>query len=426
MRYSYAGMMVTLALLLGACDHELDMRGGLFGAPPVAAQTPPVRTTFVPDGKTQISVAAAPMTQVPFPSSRYPRGKGKPWQTMHEDGYVGSLADACILGGLTSAQCTKYERMVSSGQCRVMILPNGVVLDRLIFSKSGKHFYDAQALVDLQNPISRDATVCDIGGGIIFGRVHGCNNYFRVNGTLRHAPQAVAPPPKPKPQAVAPAPSVAPQPEPAPVIRAPARAQTGGCQRELPGDMPSGTGQISGPFVGLTICVQSPIYADGSPAPASKLSWSSKDRKEYGIAGNWEAMAERGPLYGGEVGVDMRLHNLNVSSGEQVPLYIPGTGWMNVVATDGGISIPPTLLRGTGRIFLALERKLIQKDSHLTFQLRGVEVCYPPQDRGAWYYTRKVNLAYGIIWTGPSELYRSFEDKNVTMLFPAVCRSAVS
>jgi hypothetical protein len=116
-----------------------------------------------------------------FPTSAKP-AQGKPWSTMHAQGFTGSYAEASKLLGLSPAQAKKYEEMHSADACQVMEVPNGVVLDRLTFTRDGKHHIDYGAKVALVNPSSRKTEVCDLGGGVMAMRFHGCNNHAVVVG----------------------------------------------------------------------------------------------------------------------------------------------------------------------------------------------------------------------------------------------------
>lgn len=130
-----------------------------------------------------------------FPTSSKP-AQGKPWTTMHAQGFTGNYSEASKLLGLTSAQAKKYEEMHSAGACQVMEVPNGVILDRLTFTRAGKHHIDYGAKVALVNPSSRMTEVCDLGGGTFAMRFHGCNNHAVVVG-WKPARATVAPAPAP-------------------------------------------------------------------------------------------------------------------------------------------------------------------------------------------------------------------------------------
>lgn len=131
-----------------------------------------------------------------FPTSSKP-AQGKPWTTMHAQGFTGNYSEASKLLGLNTAQAKKYEEMHSAGACQVMDVPNGVVLDRLTFTRDGKHHIDYGAKVALENPSSRKTEVCDLGGGVVAMRFHGCNNHAVVVGW--NAKATVIPTPAPAP-----------------------------------------------------------------------------------------------------------------------------------------------------------------------------------------------------------------------------------
>lgn len=144
----------------------------------------------------QTAVAQAPMiapaTFTEFPTSRN-APQGKPWGTMHSQGFTGGYDVACGLLGLTHNQCVMYQEMHSRGTCQVMDVPNGIVLDRLTFTRNGKHQVDHGALVALRNPPTRKTEVCDLGGGVIAMRFHGCNNHAIVRGWMPRPVVAVQP-----------------------------------------------------------------------------------------------------------------------------------------------------------------------------------------------------------------------------------------
>ncbi len=101
---------------------------------------------------------------------------------MSTAGFTGGYDVACKLLGLTAEQCSRYKEMHSAGKCVTMEVPNGVVLDMLTFTQSGKHLVQHTTKVNLLNPSSRTTEVCDLGGGIIVMRFHGCNNHALVRG----------------------------------------------------------------------------------------------------------------------------------------------------------------------------------------------------------------------------------------------------
>ncbi len=162
--------------------------------------------TSVPDGSVQLAILAAqkpavskpaitppatsmsaPQVSVPttrsvlglFPTSSV-KPMGKPWGVMHPEGFTGGYTVAGKLLGLSDAQVKKYNDMHSAGVCTVMDVPNGVVLDRLTFTRNGKHQVQNSVKVDLKDPPSRKVEVCDLGDGVIAMRFHGCNNHALV------------------------------------------------------------------------------------------------------------------------------------------------------------------------------------------------------------------------------------------------------
>lgn len=156
---------------------------------------PAVGTASVPATPQGAVVPQVQQAGGQFPSSSRP-AQGKPWTTMHAQGFTGNYSEASKLLGLNSAQAKKYEEMHSAGACQVMDVPNGVVLDRLTFTRAGRHHIDHGAKVALVNPSSRKTEVCDLGGGTFAMRFHGCNNHAVVVG-WKPARATVAPAPAP-------------------------------------------------------------------------------------------------------------------------------------------------------------------------------------------------------------------------------------
>ncbi len=178
---------VLVALLavavLGACSSVKESIHKAT-APTTPQQASPAQSVVTPTVPAYAPQAIASVTRKElgqFPSSSA-KPVGKPWQKMHVQGFTGNYKEACILLGLTSAECKKYEASHSAGTCTVMEVPNGVVLDRLTFTRDGKHQVQGSVKVDLKNPPSRKAEVCDLGGGVIAIRFWGCNNHALVRG----------------------------------------------------------------------------------------------------------------------------------------------------------------------------------------------------------------------------------------------------
>ena len=140
-----------------------------------------------PAGEAQIDTGT-------FPTSKA-KPVGKPWTVMHPSGFTGDYQVAGKLMGLTPAQVKKYSDLHSAGTCKVMDAPNGIVLDRLTFTRDGKHHVQASVKVDLENPLTRKAEVCDLGDGVIAIRFHGCNNHALVRGWVPPVKVAQAAPP---------------------------------------------------------------------------------------------------------------------------------------------------------------------------------------------------------------------------------------
>jgi hypothetical protein len=125
-----------------------------------------------------------------FPSS-HAKPKGSAWKHMHASGFTGGYEKGCGLIGLTPTQCAKYTKMHSDAVCQIVDVPNGIVLDRLTFSRNGTHHVQKNVLVDLQNPITRKTEVCDLGNGLYAMRFHGCDNHGLVRLHI-HVPKPVA------------------------------------------------------------------------------------------------------------------------------------------------------------------------------------------------------------------------------------------
>ncbi len=157
---------------------------------PVQQPQPQQRPVMYRTAVAQAPVTA-PATLTEFPTSKN-APQGKPWGTMHQQGFTGGYDVACGLLGLTHNQCVMYQEMHSRGTCQIMEVPNGVVLDRLTFTRNGKHQVDHGALVALKNPPSRKTEVCDLGGGVVAMRFHGCSNHAVVYGWNPPRPVPVA------------------------------------------------------------------------------------------------------------------------------------------------------------------------------------------------------------------------------------------
>lgn len=151
-------------------------------------------------GRQDATTAPATVSRLTtFPSSSV-TPQGSSWRTMHKDGYTGGFAEACNLLGLSGNECRKYESMHNTGQCSVLNVPDGIVLDRLVFTKGGKHRVQQNVRVDLKNPPTRETTVCDLGGGVYAMRFHGCGNHALVR-TYSTRVEVLPPAPKPVPLA---------------------------------------------------------------------------------------------------------------------------------------------------------------------------------------------------------------------------------
>ncbi len=129
-----------------------------------------------------------------FPTSQAP-ARGKPWRYMHRDGYTGGEETACKLLSLTKAQCDQYNSMVAAGACSVQLMPNGVVLTAMAYTRSSTHesYAEHNVLVDLKNPLSREVVLCKLAPGFYVGRAFGCNNPVRIEGADVSRPAMLPP-----------------------------------------------------------------------------------------------------------------------------------------------------------------------------------------------------------------------------------------
>jgi len=116
-------------------------------------------------------------------ASEFPTSNVEPtrkWTVMHEDGFTGSVDDACKLLKFTGDQCADYNRMLENGHCDLVRVPDGTVLDAMTFTRERKHFADPKVEVALEEFPSRNARVCDLGGNTWAIRFDGCNNHAVV------------------------------------------------------------------------------------------------------------------------------------------------------------------------------------------------------------------------------------------------------
>lgn len=139
----------------------------------------------------QTSAAAASASAGTQPASvtvlgDFPTSKAKPlgkWETMHPDGFTGGFDVACKLLGLSTTNCGTYKKMHNEGSCVLMDVPNGVVLDRLTFTKvNGKSESRPKMKVNLKDPPTRTANVCKLSDDVIAIRFLGCGNHGLVTG----------------------------------------------------------------------------------------------------------------------------------------------------------------------------------------------------------------------------------------------------
>ena len=179
--------------------------------PSASAPTPAAAASASGSSITEQAVGPTSV-QAPFPTSKN-KPQGQAWTVMKDGGYTGGLKTASQLMGLTAKQLALYESKQKAADFVTMTVPNGVVLDRLTFTRDGKHQVDIGAKVELDNPTTRLVDVYDLGGGLIVMRFHGCNNYALVRGWTQSLKPQPAPATAPAPVAKAATP--APQPAPA-------------------------------------------------------------------------------------------------------------------------------------------------------------------------------------------------------------------
>lgn len=130
---------------------------------------------------------AAPAFAQGFPTSIQP-AQGTPWVIMAEAPYTGTLDEACLLMGLGREECDRYRDMRESDQCVTMHVPNGIVLDALTFTPHYGNTARYNVLVELQEPPTREVTVCDLGNGVWAMEFRGCNNHGLVRGAAPQTP----------------------------------------------------------------------------------------------------------------------------------------------------------------------------------------------------------------------------------------------
>ncbi len=185
-------LLGALVMFVGGCA-SVPLTSPQKQQPAAGASTPAAPVVTAPSAavkQQQPTAAAATRGEVKttttrvagdFPTSTA-KAVGKVWDVMHKDGFTGGYPSACGLLGLTAAQCKLYQEKHNAGSCDVMQGPNGIVLDRLTFTKDKKHLVQHNVKVALKDPPTRTVSVCDLGGGVIAMRWHGCNNHALVVG----------------------------------------------------------------------------------------------------------------------------------------------------------------------------------------------------------------------------------------------------
>lgn len=199
-----SALVALLVLMFAGCTAVHKMTGLAPATKPRFVQNqsvPPGPVSPAPAVGSTPEVAISQPTLGEFPSSKVRPAKPD-WDVMHTDGFTGGYDVACNLLGLTASQCATYKRMHEEGKCTTMEVPNGVVLDRLTFTRNRGHFVQNNVKVDLKNPPTRMTEVCLISTGRRRGnkpeymavmRFHGCNNQAIVHGVTLPDPSPVPP-----------------------------------------------------------------------------------------------------------------------------------------------------------------------------------------------------------------------------------------
>ncbi|MFZ2252889.1 MAG: hypothetical protein WAW13_01795 [Minisyncoccia bacterium] len=178
--------VMALALVLGAflvsgCS---TIGSGLQSLGKTIAEVPSKNAPQASATATSASAGTQPVTVTVL--GDFPTSKAKPlgkWETMHPDGFTGGFDVACKLLGLSTANCGTYKKMHNEGSCVLMDVPNGVVLDRLTFTKkNGQSESRPKMKVDLKGPPTRTANVCKLSDDVIAIRFLGCGNHALVTG----------------------------------------------------------------------------------------------------------------------------------------------------------------------------------------------------------------------------------------------------
>lgn len=142
-------------------------------------------------------VMCAGYAEASFPTSKE-AARGTPWTHMAKNGYTGGFEKACDLLKLSLERCKTYQKMHREGTCRMEEVPNGTVLNKLTYTRGGKHTVQNNVLVALKDPSTRTTEVCDLGGGVYAMRFLGCGNHGLVMGKpiprTARVPEVVVPP----------------------------------------------------------------------------------------------------------------------------------------------------------------------------------------------------------------------------------------
>lgn len=114
----------------------------------------------------------------------YPSSKDAPrheWETMGSNPFTGMPYEGCQRLGFSAELCTKYlllrDANSHSGDCNYMDVPNGTVLDQLLF---GNGIVLEDVLVNLKTFTTRRSLVCELDGKALIS-FDGCNNLAVVN-----------------------------------------------------------------------------------------------------------------------------------------------------------------------------------------------------------------------------------------------------
>jgi hypothetical protein len=141
-------------------------------------------------GVTLVALLASVLLSASVLAGNYPSSSDSSkhtWSKMGNNPYSGGIEEACSLVGLSIPECAEYQRLRAGDTCTYMDVPNGVVLDKLIFTKGGKDIVQNDVKVALTSAPTRRSRVCGVGGKAVIS-FDGCNNLAAVGG--KPAPRA--------------------------------------------------------------------------------------------------------------------------------------------------------------------------------------------------------------------------------------------